>query len=258
MGLKKDMKLGKTIIKLDKVSKIYKLLIDKEEEFYAIRDLSLKIKEGEKIGLMGDNGAGKTTLLKLIAGVAETSKGKIEVKGKVVSLINLGAGFNEELTGRENIVLNGMIHGLTKEEALEASPNIIKFADIGRFIDAPFYVYSSGMRFRLALSVALATKPQIILMDEVFMAGDINFQIKTLKKIEEITKDKKVTLIMASHYPLILRKFCDRFIFLKKGRLVDSSMKNVLSLTKKWNEYFNDIPKIEIEEKMADGAYYQR
>lgn len=247
-----------TIIKLDKVSKVYKLAIGNKGEFSAINDLSVEVKKGEKIGLMGDNGAGKTTLLKLIAGVTQPTKGIITVKGNVVSLINLGAGFNDELSGRDNIVLNGMIYGLTKQEVLKVSNSIIEFADIGKFIDAPYYVYSSGMRFRLALSVALATKPEIILMDEVFMAGDIDFQIKTLKKIEEITKDKKVTLIMASHYPLILRKYCNKFMFLKEGKLIDSSIESILSLTKKWNEYFSDIPKIGIEEEMSGDLYYQR
>lgn len=249
---------SKVAIELINIEKKYKLPIGNKNYFYAIKNLNLKINRGEKIGLMGDNGAGKTTLLKLIAGVTIPTKGQININGKVASLINLEAGFNEELTGRENIVLNGMIYGMTREEIKLAEKQIIEFADIGNFINAPFFTYSSGMKFRLALAVALATKPEIVLMDEVFMAGDIDFQIKTLKKIEEITKNKKVTLIMASHHPLILRKYCDRFLFIKEGELINSSMEIILSLTKKWNDYFTDVPKIEIEENLSDDIYYQR
>jgi lipopolysaccharide transport system ATP-binding protein len=248
----------KTVISLQNVSKIYKLPMKTEGEFYAIKNLSMRVKKGEKIGIVGDNGAGKTTLLKLISKVTKPTEGKINVGGRITSLINLEAGFNEELTGRENIILNGMIYGLTKKEVMRVFDKIIEFADIGRFIDAPFFVYSSGMKFRLALSVALATEPEIILMDEIFMAGDIDFQIKTLKKIEEIAKNKQMTFMMASHYPLVLRKYCDRFILLKNGKLINSSKKTILGLTRRWNDYFNDVPKIKIENDLLRDPYYQR
>lgn len=245
-------------IELVGVDKKYNLPIGDNKSFYVVKSLNLKVNRGEKIGLMGDNGAGKTTLLKLIAGVTTPTKGTIRVLGRVASLINLEAGFNDELTGRENIVLNGMIYGMTKEEVKASEKQIIDFADIGEFIDVPFFAYSSGMRFRLALAVALATMPEVVLIDEVFMAGDIDFQIKTLKKIEEITKDKKVTLIMASHYPLILRKYCNRFLFLKEGKLINSDKNSILDLTQKWNKYFADVPKTGIEEEMSNDIYYQR
>lgn len=249
---------NKTVIKLTNVGKIYQLMLANGESFYAIKNLSLKIKKGEKIGLMGDNGAGKTTLLKLIAGITTPNEGKISVKGKIAALINLEAGFNQELTGRENIILNGMIYGMNLKEIKEKEKEIIDFSGIGDFIDAPFFTYSSGMRFRLAFAVALSTKPEIILLDEIFLNGDIDFQIKSLKKIEEITKNNKVTLIMASHHPLILRKFCNKFIVLKKGELLDSNFETILGLTQKWNNFFSDVPKTKIEEKMSGDNFYER
>jgi len=252
------MRKKDVVINTRRVYKSYKLPIKGSEEFHAIKDLSIKIKRGDKLGIIGDNGAGKTTLLKLIAGVTRPTRGTIEVEGKIASLINLEAGFNSELTGRENILLNGMIHGLAKEDVQRKMDSIIRFADIGKFIDVPYFVYSSGMKFRLALSVSLAIKPDIVLMDEVFMVGDIDFQIKTYKKIEQLTRDKRVTLIIDSHYPLILRKFCNRFLLLKNGQMMDSSIKSVLGLTQKWNNYFIDVPETEIEKKLANNPFYQR
>jgi ABC-type polysaccharide/polyol phosphate transport system ATPase subunit len=246
------------IIEIKNVSKLYKSPVDSKKKFYAIKNFNLKVKKGEKIGLMGDNGAGKTTLLKLIAGIIVPDRGLIKTFGKVVSVVNLEAGFSEDLTGEENIVLNGMIYGMSKEEISLAKSRIIEFADIGEFIYAPFYTYSSGMRFRLALAVALATNPDIIIMDEVFLAGDINFQIRTLEKIEEMVSRNEVTLIMASHHPLILRKYCNRFVFIKNGEMFDSTLESVLRLTKRWNDFFLDVDQVGIEKKMLKDPFYQR
>lgn len=228
------------VIKISGLGKKYSLPIGNKRDFWALKNLNLEIKKGEKVGLMGDNGAGKTTLLKLIAGLTVPNKGKLNAKGKIASLINLEAGFNLELTGRENIILNGMIYGMTKPEVKSKMEQIINFADIGEFIDAPFFTYSSGMRFRLALSVALAAEPDIILLDEIFLSGDVDFQIKTLKKIEEMVKNKKVTLLMASHHPVFVRKYCERFLFLRKGKLIDNGKEIITELNNKWNDYIFD------------------
>ena len=134
------MKTKRAVINVNNVSKVYKLPVKNGGKFKAIKDLSIEINRGEKVGIIGDNGAGKTTLLKLIAGVTSPTEGVIEVEGRVAALISLDAGFNNELTGRENILLNGMIYGLTKEEVLRKQNSIIKFAGIGKFIDAPYFV----------------------------------------------------------------------------------------------------------------------
>lgn len=225
------------VIELIGVEKKYRLFTNNEDEVCAIKNVNLKIIKGEKIGLTGDNGSGKTTLLKLIAGITTPTKGEVHVKGKIVSLINLEAGFNSDLTGRENIIINGMIYGMTKREVELAEKKIIDFADIGNFIDVPFFTYSSGMKFRLALSVALATSPDIVLMDEVFISGDIDFQIKTFKKIEEITKKNNVTLIMSSHYPLFLQKCCNKYIIMNKGKLINADTEMISDASKRWNNY---------------------
>lgn len=246
------------VINLLNIKKRYVSPIKKHEYFYALKNISLKITKGDKIGLTGDNGAGKTTLLKIIAGITKATNGSIYTQGKIVSLINLEAGFDEELTGRENIVFNSMLHGLSKNEAMAKERAITRFAGIGNFIDAPFYTYSSGMRFRLAFSIAMASKPDIVLIDEIFLAGDIKFQIKTLKMITSLSKKDDTTLIISSHHPLILRKFCTKFVILKHGQIIKGTMQNILKLTKQWNDFFIDVPETKLEKKLSKSHFYQR
>ncbi|MFH1970837.1 MAG: ABC transporter ATP-binding protein [Patescibacteria group bacterium] len=248
----------KVVIKLTNVSKKYPSPVIKGKYFYALKNVNLEVFSGAKIGITGDNGAGKSTLLKIISGITKPTSGKLFTKGKVVSLINLEAGFDEELTGRENIVFNCMLYGMTRDEAFSAQKEIIKFADIGKFIDAPFYTYSSGMRFRLAFSIAVSSNSDIFLIDEIFMSGDINFQIKTLQKIEILSKKKDVTFIMCSHYPLILKKYCDKFIFVKKGVIREPLIEDIENLSKKWNQFFSDVNLIKGEKKLLSDPYYIR
>jgi len=252
-------KKNKTIvINLSNIGKRYASPIKKQEYFYALKNISLKITKGDKIGLTGDNGAGKTTLLKIITGITKPTSGSVYTKGKIVSLINLEAGFDEELSGRENIIFNSMLHGLSRSEAKAKEKTIIRFAGIGKFINAPFYTYSSGMRFRLAFSIAMASKPNIILIDEIFLAGDIKFQIKTLKMITSLSQRDDTTLIISSHHPLILRKFCTKFVILKHGKIIKGTMQNILKLTKQWNNFFTDIPETKLEKKLSKNPFYQR
>lgn len=191
----------------------------KDEGFWALKDINLIIRKGERVGILGPNAAGKTTLFKLIAGISTPTTGKIRIVGKVVSIMNLEAGFHPELTGEENIFINGMLIGMTKEEINGKLRKIIEFADIGKFIAAPFYTYSDGMKFRLALSIALVSNCDILIIDEVFISGDIDFQQKTIKAIRDIQKGEGITTIITSHIPLFVWAFSDTFYFLNKGRI---------------------------------------
>ena len=170
----------------------------KKEEFWALKDINLIIKKGERIGIIGPNGSGKTTLLKIIAGITFPSVGTMTVNGKIISLIGLEAGFHPELTGEENIYLNGLLVGMSKKEIRSKMMKITKFANIGSFIDAPFYTYSLGMRLRLGFSIAVHTNLNIIVLDETVVVGDKKFREKSVKKINELFRAGK-TVIFVSH-----------------------------------------------------------
>ena len=189
------------------------------ERIHALKDADFSIQKGESVGIIGRNGAGKSTVLKLIAGVSSPTSGTIRVKGKVAPLIELGAGFHPELSGRENIFLNGVILGLTEEQIHERFQDIVDFAEIHQFIDSPVKVYSSGMYMRLAFSVAIMIKPEIMLIDEILAVGDAAFQDKCMRKMEEF-KSKGVTFVLVSHNPGDIKQFCNRVIYLKHGAVV--------------------------------------
>lgn len=188
------------------------------EWFWALRDLSLEIKKGESVGIMGRNGSGKSTLLKLIAGVTEPSKGTIRIQGRIAPLIELGAGFHPELTGRENVYLNGIILGMSRKEVETKFQEIVDFAEIWDFINVPVKHYSSGMYLRLAFSVAIATKPDILLLDEILAVGDAKFQKKCFVKLKAFQKEGK-TIIFVSHDKEAIRDFCTRAIYIHKSRI---------------------------------------
>lgn len=214
-------------VKLTNLTKTYQLHHEKPtlverifkgnyyERFTALDNLNLEIEKGEKIGLVGNNGSGKTTLLKIISGITTPTKGKVKTWGKLVSLIDLSAGFHPELTGRENVYLNGLIIGMSRKEVKDKYEEIKAFADIGDFIDAPMYTYSEGMKLRLGFSVAIAADPEILILDEGIGAGDENFRRKGAKKIDELFKRDK-TIIVASHWSDFLKDNCKRFIWLDK------------------------------------------
>ncbi len=189
------------------------------ERVHALRELSLQIKNGEAVGIIGRNGAGKSTLLKLIAKVSQPTSGTVKVQGKVAPLIELGAGFHPELTGRENIYLNGVILGLTEKEIEKKFRPIVEFSEIEKFIDIPVKHYSSGMYMRLAFSVAVFTDPDILLIDELFAVGDITFQKKCMTKMMEFKK-KGVTTIFVSHEMSLIEAFCDRVVYLQQGKVL--------------------------------------
>ena len=221
---------SRIVIQLSNVSKKYILhhekptLIEnliggvKKEKFWALKDIHLKIEKGERIGIIGPNGSGKTTLLEIITGITCPTKGRVVVNGKLVSLIELEAGFHPELTGEENVFLNGLLVGMSKEEIKSRLKKIISFADIGQFIDAPFYTYSEGMKLRLGFSIVAHTNPDIVLLDENMAVGDKDFKEKSYKKIKEFFRRGK-TIVLVSHNMELIKKVCSRVIWLNKGKI---------------------------------------
>lgn len=198
---------------------------EKYAEKYALKDLSFCVGKGETFGIIGDNGAGKSTLLKLITGVAKPSEGKVSINGKVSALLELGAGFNQEYTGIENIYLNGSMMGFSNEEMDKKLPDIVKFADIGQYINQKVKTYSSGMFARLAFSVAINVEPEVLIVDEALSVGDVFFQNKCFKKFEEL-KEKGVTILFVSHDIQSVKQMCNRALWLENGmqRLIGDSV----------------------------------
>ena len=187
--------------------------------FDAVKDVSLEIRSGHMVGLIGRNGSGKSTLLKIIAGVYKPTTGRVEVHGTLAPLIELGAGFHPELTGRENILLNGLLMGYTREEMQRREQTIIDFAGIGEFIDAPIKQYSTGMNTRLAFSVATEVNPDILIVDEILSVGDAAFKEKCFARIQGFRKAGK-TILFVSHDMQAVLKQCDRTILLDHGSIV--------------------------------------
>lgn len=185
------------------------------KEFYALQDINFNIKKGESVGIVGKNGSGKSTLLKILTGVLSPTSGHVMINGKVSALLELGAGFNGEYSGLENIYLTGTIMGYSREEMDKKVPEIIEFADIGDFIHQPVKTYSSGMYVRLAFAVSINVDPDILIIDEALSVGDIRFQRKCFRKIEEFKKNK--TFILVSHDLSTITKFCDRVIWINEG-----------------------------------------
>lgn len=188
------------------------------KEFVALENINLEIKKGETVGIIGKNASGKTTLLKLLCGVTYPSEGSIQVLGKITGLLELGAGFQSDLTGKENVYLNGSLLGLTKKDINRCFDSIVEFADIGDFIDAPMRAYSSGMYLRLGFAVAVHAKSDIMLIDEVLTVGDMGFQEKCRRKVTELKKSG-TTIILASHNLRMVRQLCDRVILLNQGAI---------------------------------------
>ena len=198
--------------------------------FYAVRDVSLEVPPGQTVAILGRNGSGKSTLLKLIAGVYRPTTGRVEANGTIAPLIEIGAGFHPELTGRENILLNGLLLGYSKRQMLEREDRIIEFADIAEFIDVPVKQYSSGMYMRLAFAVATEVDPDILLLDEVLSVGDISFQQKCIDRIRSF-HDSHKTILFVTHSLQYATSFCDRAILMEKGRVeADGSPQSVIEI----------------------------
>lgn len=191
-----------------------------KEKFWALQDINLDIGQGERIGIIGRNGAGKSTLLKIISRITPPTTGTAIIRGRVGSLLEVGTGFHPELTGRENIYLNGSILGLKKAEITKQFDAIVDFSGVERFIDTPLKHYSSGMQLRLAFSVAAHLDPEILLIDEVLAVGDLEFQKKCLGKMEEVSKSEGRTILFVSHNMDSIRKFCPNTILMDAGKII--------------------------------------
>ncbi len=188
-------------------------------EFWALRDISFEVKKGERLGVLGLNGSGKSTLLKIVSGVLKPTKGTIETRGKVAPLLELGAGFSNQYTGRENIYLYGAVLGYSKEFLDEKFDEIVDFSGLGEFIDVPIKNYSSGMKSRLGFSIATVVEPDILILDEVLSVGDKKFRRKSEKKILDMF-DKGVTVLFVSHSLEQVQRLCDKAIILEGGHIV--------------------------------------
>ena len=188
-------------------------------DFWAVNDISLEIKEGDRVGIIGHNGAGKSTFLKTLCRVYEPTKGQIVTEGRIAPLLEIGAGFHPEFTGRENIYLNGAILGYTKDELLKLEQEIIDFAELAEFIETPVKYYSTGMYMRMAFSLATAISPEIIILDEIFAGGDAAFVQKAKKRMHDLI-DSSDIMIMVSHDHQLVQSLCNRVIWIDHGKMV--------------------------------------
>ncbi len=240
--------MEKTAIQVEDVCKTYKLynrpaerLLDalglagkgRFKEHMALKHVSFEVKKGETVGIIGTNGSGKSTILKIITGVLSPTSGRVEVDGRISALLELGAGFNMEYTGIENVYLNGMMMGFSREEMDARLEEILRFADIGDFVHQPCKTYSSGMFVRLAFAVAINIDPEILIVDEALSVGDVFFQAKCYKKFEDFKAQGK-TIIFVTHDISSVAKYCDRVILLNKGdKLKEGNPKDTINLYKK-------------------------
>ncbi len=195
--------------------------LEKNEEFWALKNVSFDVAEGEVVGIIGGNGAGKSTLLKILSGITPPTEGEIIMRGNVASLLEVGTGFHPELTGRENIFLNGAILGMTKKEIVKKFDAIVAFSGVEKFLDTPVKHYSSGMYVRLAFSVAAHMEPDVLIVDEVLAVGDAEFQKKCMGKMEEVTEKEGRTILFVSHNLDAIQQLCKRTILLENGEIVE-------------------------------------
>lgn len=197
---------------------IHQIKTYKSSRFKALENVSFEIYDREVVGIIGRNGAGKSTTLGLMAGVLAPSSGKVEIHGRIAPLLELGAGFHQDLTGRENIILNALLLGMSKKEIVSKIDEIIEFSDLLEYIDQPIRMYSSGMLTRLGFSIAVQTNPEILLIDEVLSVGDQNFQKKSAQKIHEF-KAKGVTIVFVSHDINTVEEICDKVIWIENHHI---------------------------------------
>lgn len=192
------------------------------EEFWALKDLNFDIYPGDRVGIIGRNGAGKSTLLKILSRITEPTTGRVELNGRVASLLEVGTGFHPELSGRENIFLNGAILGMSRAEIRRKFDEIVDFAGVEKFLDTPVKRYSSGMYVRLAFAVAAHLEPEILVVDEVLAVGDAEFQKKCLGKMEEVSSKEGRTILFVSHNLAVVQALCEKGVFLKNGKMAGS------------------------------------
>jgi lipopolysaccharide transport system ATP-binding protein len=211
-------------------------------EFWALKNISFKVSQGEAIGIIGPNGAGKSTLLKILSRITPPTNGDAILRGRVGSLLEVGTGFHQELTGRENIYLNGAILGMNRREINKKFNEIVEFSGVERFLDMPMKHYSTGMYMRLAFAVAAHLDPEILIVDEVLAVGDAEFQEKCLQKMDSISKEEKRTIIFVSHNMEAVQKLCSRAILIDKGKMVkDGNVNSVIDIYLKRSQQVSKI-----------------
>jgi len=212
----------------NKLKNIFRADSSEKEVFWALKDINFEIKKGEAVGIIGRNGAGKSTLLKILSRITDPSTGRFEINGRVSSLLEVGTGFHAELSGRENIYLNGTILGMKRAEIRQKFDEIVDFSGVEKFLDTPVKHYSSGMKVRLAFSVAAHLEPEILIVDEVLAVGDAEFQKKCLGKMDQVSKNEGRTVLFVSHNMGAVQNLCSRGLLLDQGSLIlDSNMKSV-------------------------------
>ncbi|WP_017314694.1 ABC transporter ATP-binding protein [Mastigocladopsis repens] len=228
------------------------------EEFWALKDVSFEIKQGDRVGIIGRNGAGKSTLLKILSRITEPTTGSIRIKGRVASLLEVGTGFHPELTGRENIYLNGAILGMSKAEIKRKFDEIVAFAEVEKFLDTPVKRYSSGMYVRLAFAVAAHLEPEILIVDEVLAVGDAQFQKKCLGKMEEVGKEGR-TVLFVSHNMGTITQLCTKAIYLRRGQVFDiGSVNSIVSKYLISDIHQNSIVQlIQYEQKVCKPIFFR-
>jgi lipopolysaccharide transport system ATP-binding protein/teichoic acid transport system ATP-binding protein len=256
--------MSETIIKVENLTKIYPIFNKKSErlkeafsfirkkyhsDFYALNNISFEIKRGETIGIIGQNGSGKSTLLKILSGVLTQTSGVVTINGKVSALLELGAGFNPEMTGIENIYLNGTIMGYSRDEMTHKIKTISEFADIGDFLHQPVKTYSSGMFARLAFAVAVNVEPEILIVDEVLSVGDLQFQIKCMNQMKRMMEGG-TTVLLVTHDINSIRRFCSRAIWINGGVIARSGDVNKVA-----DQYLSYLKLGEMTEDRNEESY---
>lgn len=233
-------KLARLMKKEDPNLKIGEKAHEKNERFLALNDLSFEVEKGETIGIIGHNGAGKSTILKLICRVTAPTKGNIYMNGRITSMLEVGTGFHPELTGRENVYLNGAILGMTKAEIDKKFDEIVEFSEVGQFIDTPVKRYSSGMKVKLAFSVASHLDSEIMIMDEVLAVGDVNFQNKCIDRMKQVAEKEGRTILYVSHNMATVKSLCNRCIVLSGGKKVfEGNTEEAIAIYMKNDEFEN-------------------
>jgi lipopolysaccharide transport system ATP-binding protein len=218
-----------------------------QENFWALKDVNFEIRRGERVGIIGRNGAGKSTLLKILSRITEPTTGRVEIRGRVASLLEVGTGFHPELTGRENIYLNGAILGMTRREIRAKFDEIVDFAEVEKFLDTPVKRYSSGMYVRLAFAVAAHLEPEILVVDEVLAVGDASFQKKCLGKMESVADREGRTVLFVSHQMAAIRNLCSRGLLLERGTLAYAG--TTQEAIEKYSEYKDQKGKLVLGER---------
>jgi lipopolysaccharide transport system ATP-binding protein len=244
---------AKRIGKEDPFTKVTEEINDKSGEFWALRDVSFKVEQGDAVGIIGKNGAGKSTLLKILSRITLPTTGSIKAKGRIASLLEVGTGFNPDLTGRENIFLNAAILGMTKQEVKQKFDEIVDFSGVEKFIDTPVKRYSSGMYVRLAFAVAAHLESEILILDEVLAVGDAEFQKKCLGKMDDVAHKQGRTILFVSHSIGMVKTICNKGVFLKQGIInklgdVQDVIEAYLETAETKNDVISAIAELKIDE----------